>query len=143
MNNKHNLELLRQFEDFTATQGLVNETGEGTASEAIYVIDQEDSPQEIIVDGEVQEDMVGIVEEFNQMASEQVTNQEGEVVTSLEEGVEEQNQFEDNTQVACLLEEMEVNQSEMCQVFLEDNLDQPGTFKVFFVQVAGEEEEVF
>ena len=132
---KDNMELLKQLEDFTAAQGLVEESGGGSQAHGDVVIEQEDVSDGVIVDGEVTVEM----QEYNQvmMDMDQMANLEGEEnLTS--QCVENQMVGEDDSLFIYQAKEQEVDQS-VCQLLVEDNPDQPGSFKVSIIQVTEEE----
>ena len=131
---KDNMELLKQLEDFTATQGLVEESGEGSQAPGGVVTDQGDVSLGVIEDGEVLEDM----QEYNQvvMFMDEMANQEEEE-TLATQCVENQIVGEEDSLFIYQVEDLEVNQSNLsgCQLVVEDNPDQPGTFNVSIMQV--------
>jgi len=131
-----NLELLKQLEDFTAAQGLVDESGGASQADWGVVIEQEDASHGVIEDGEVTVDM----EKYNQvmMDMDQMANHEQEEGILATQCVENQMVGEDNSLFFYQAEEQEKDQS-VCQMLLEDNPDQPGTYKVSFIQVTGTE----
>ena len=128
------MELLKQLEDFTATQGLVEESGEGSQAPGGVVTDQGDVSLGVIEDGEVLEDM----QECNQvvMVMDQMPNQEEEE-TLATQCVENQIVGEEDSLFIYQVEDLQVNQSNLsgCQLVVEDNPDEPGTFKVSIIQV--------
>jgi len=125
-----NMELLKQLEDFTAAQGLVEGSGGGSQAPGAVVIDQGDVSHGVIEDGEVLEDM----QEYNQvmMDMDQTGIQEEEETLATQS--EENQEGGDDDSVLIF---QEVNQSDLlgCQWVVEDNPDQPGTFKVSIIQV--------
>ena len=128
---KESLEMLKQLEDYAATQGLLGASvEEAMATNEVVEIQQEDSTQVVVEDGVVQDDMAKLLQEYNQMAME------GEV-TLVRHGVEDQKVVEDNMFIY-QMGDQGVSQSEMpmCQVVVEDNPEEPGTYKLSIVQVA-------
>ena len=117
---KDNLEFVKQLEDFTATQGLVEESGEGSQAPGGVVTDQGDVSLGVIEDGEVLEDM----QEYNQvvMVMDQMPNQEEEE-TLATQCLENQIGGEVNSLFIYQVEDQEVNQSDLsgCQFVVEDN----------------------
>ena len=120
---KHNMELLKQLEDFTAAQGLVEKSGGGSQFTGGVVTEQGDISHGVIQDGEV-------------MVMDQMASQEGEE-TLATQYVENQIVGEDDSLFIYQVEDQEVNQSDLsgCRFVVEDNPDQPGTFKLSIIQV--------
>ena len=136
-----NMKLLKQVEDYTTAQGLVEESGAGSQdTDRVVVLEQEGSYEDVVEDGEVQVDMEMMIQD--QVVMEQMADQNGEVSLG-SQAVGEQKVGEGGNRVFIYqVEEQEVNQSDlaMCQVVVEDNPDQPGTYKLSFLSVAGDDE---
>ena len=63
--------MLKQLEDYAATQGLLGvSVEEAMATNEVVEIQQEDSTQVVVEDGGVQDDLAKLLQEYNQMAME-------------------------------------------------------------------------
>ena len=126
---EENMEILKQLEDFTAAQYVAEENRDCEYEATGLGVVTGTSAKEGIEDGVGDEDM-------NHAILEHSGDQKGELsqdMVSLGDlGLEEK-----DLAFNYRLEEQEVNLMDIpeeCQVMLQDNPDQPGTFKLTFIQ---------